>query len=64
MAALMIAGGFLLRLLHLSANNLDLHLILAGHLLILTGIFIHIKHVTEEHKAQHPTDKHIRQLNN
>ncbi|WP_347158341.1 hypothetical protein [Pontibacter chitinilyticus] len=64
LAALMIAGGILVRVLHHNADNLDLHLILAGHLLILAGIFIHMKQVTEEQKSQEPRDKHLRQLNN
>jgi len=63
LAVLMIVAGAVLRIGHLAHHNFDLHLILAGHLLVLTAIFIHIKYVTEAERAQEPARNHIRQLN-
>ncbi|MBF9251985.1 hypothetical protein I2I11_01635 [Pontibacter sp. 172403-2] len=46
-AALLIVAGAAVCLLHLSIHDLGMHLVLAGHLFILTAILLQMKQIRD-----------------
>ncbi|WP_439880282.1 hypothetical protein ACSX1A_14090 [Pontibacter sp. MBLB2868] len=63
-AAFLVLIGAIIRIMHLSENNLGLYLILAGHVAGVAAIFMYMKYVNDMEQQKHVSKESTQQLSN